>query len=285
MQRELAWNASQLNAQGLFVTDSSDGSTWNLENLTGAETDVNALYYQALTDGAMLASAAGQAPAAAGYRTSAAALRTAINANLWDPALGAYDASTSSRGFVSQDANVLPVLFGVASSRDVPTILATVRSALATPFGAERVSTPVPSGYNQDISPFMGSSQIWGDFTGNDTTDAMTLLSDEWGYMAANDPGSTDWERFQPDGTVNGGGTSWAHGWSTGDHGPVPGRVRGQPGEPRLPGVAGSAASRHAVLGRGASADPAWAAHRGLGAPLQRWRVRHARQRPGGNVR
>ena len=44
----------------------------------------------------------------------------------------------------------------------------------------------------------------------------MTLLSDEWGYMAANDPGSTDWESFQPDGTVNGGGTSWAHGWSTG---------------------------------------------------------------------
>ncbi|MGA2830336.1 MAG: alpha-L-rhamnosidase C-terminal domain-containing protein, partial [Streptosporangiaceae bacterium] len=216
VQRELAWNATQLNAQGLFVTDSSDGSTWNLENLTGAETDVNALYYQALTDGATLASAAGQSPAAAGYRTDAKALRTAINANLWDPALGAYDASTSSRGFVSQDANVLPVLYGVATARDVPSVLATVRSALSTPYGAERVSTPVPSGYNEDISPFMGSSQLWADFSGDDTADAMTLLSDEWGYMAANDPDSTDWERFQPDGTVDGGGTSWAHGWSTG---------------------------------------------------------------------
>jgi hypothetical protein len=30
------------------------------------------------------------------------------------------------------------------------------------------------------------------------------------------DPVGTDWERMQPDGTVNGGGTSWAHGWSTG---------------------------------------------------------------------
>jgi neutral trehalase len=80
----------QLNAQGLFVTDSSDGSTWNLENLTGAETDVNALYYRALTDGATLASAAGQSSAAAGYRADAKALRTAINTNLWDPALGAY---------------------------------------------------------------------------------------------------------------------------------------------------------------------------------------------------
>jgi hypothetical protein len=48
------------------------------------------------------------------------------------------------------------------------------------------------------------------DLSGDDTADAMTLLSDEWGYMASNDLDSTDWERFQPDGTVNGGGTSWA---------------------------------------------------------------------------
>jgi alpha-L-rhamnosidase len=54
VQRELAWNASQLNAQGLFVTTPSDGSTWNLENLDGAETDVNALYCEALTGGAVL---------------------------------------------------------------------------------------------------------------------------------------------------------------------------------------------------------------------------------------
>jgi alpha-L-rhamnosidase len=216
VQRELAWNASQLNGQGLFVTTSADGSTWNLENLDGAETDVNALYYEALTDGATLATAAGQAAQAAQYRTQAAALRTAINTNLWDPALGAYDASTSSRGFVSQDANVLPVLYGIAPKSWVPTILATVSAKLSTPYGTERVQTPVPSDYNEDVSPFMGSAELWARLASGDTADPMNLLSREWGYMAAQDPDSTDWERFQPDGTVNGGGTSWAHGWSTG---------------------------------------------------------------------
>jgi hypothetical protein len=216
VQRELAWNASQLNAQGLFVTNSSDGSTWNLENLDGAETDVNALYYQVLGDGALLARAAGQSSVASQYRQQAAALRTAINQNLWDPGLGAYDASTSSRGFVSQDANALPVLYGVAPRRDVPTILATVTSALGTPYGSQRVSTPAPAGYNEDISPFMGSSELWARFASGDTAGAMSLLASEWGHMASTDPASTDWERMKPDGTVDGGGTSWAHGWSAG---------------------------------------------------------------------
>jgi alpha-L-rhamnosidase len=216
VERELAWNAAQLNGQGLFVTTSADGSTWNLENLDGAETDVNALYYEALTDGAQLAAADNQATLAAQYRSQAATLRTAINTNLWDPQLGAYDASTSDRGFVSQDANVLPVLYGVAPAKWVPTILSTVSSTLATPYGSERVQTPVPADYNEDISPFMGSSELWAELSSGDTADAMNQLTDEWGYMESNDPGGTDWERFQPDGTIDGGGTSSAHGWSTG---------------------------------------------------------------------
>ncbi len=215
-ERELAWNATQLDGEGLFETNSSDGDTWNIENLDGAETDVNALYYHVLAEGAALAAAVGQPAEAAQYRQQAAALRTAINANLWDSALGAYDASTSDRGFVSQDANALPVLYGVAPRSEVPTILATMTAKLATPYGPERVSTPVPAGYNEDVSPFMGSSELWADLAANDTADAMNQLTDEWGYMASTDPGGTAWERFQPDGTVDGGGTSWAHGWSTG---------------------------------------------------------------------
>jgi alpha-L-rhamnosidase len=215
-ERELAWNASQVGPQGLFITNSSDGATWNLENLDGAETDVNALYYHVLTDGATMAAAVGQSALATQYRQQAAALGTAINENLWDPALGAYDASTSARGFVSQDANALPVLYGIAPRSEVPTILATMTAKLATPYGPERVSAPAPAGYNEDVSPFMGSYELWADLASGDTGDAMNQLTDEWGYMASHDPDSTDWERFQPDGTVNGGGTSWSHGWSTG---------------------------------------------------------------------
>jgi hypothetical protein len=78
------------------------------------------------------------------------------------------------------------------------------------------VSTPVPSGYNQDISPFMGSSELWARLASGDTAGAMNLLASEWGHMASTDPASTAWERMKPDGTVDGGGTSWAHGWSAG---------------------------------------------------------------------
>jgi alpha-L-rhamnosidase len=216
VQRELAWNAAQVNGQGLFVTTPADGDTWNIETLTGAETDVNALYYEALIDGAKLAAADNQATLAAQYRGQAAALRTAINTNLWDPRLGAYDASTSDRGFVSQDANALPVLYGVARRAWVPAILATMTTTLATPYGDERVQSPAPAGYAEDISPFMGSADLWARFASGDTSDAMALLTNEWGYMDSTDPGGTDWERFDPDGTVDGGGTSWAHGWSTG---------------------------------------------------------------------
>ena len=110
----------------------------------------------------MLASAAGQTPAAAGYRSERRGAADRDQREPLGPGARCVRRQHQRRGFVSQDANVLPVLFGVARSRDVPTILATVRSALATPFGAERVSTPVPSGYNQDISPFMGSSAAMG---------------------------------------------------------------------------------------------------------------------------
>jgi alpha-L-rhamnosidase len=216
VERELAWNASQLSGQGLFVTKPSDDRTWNNERLNGAETDVNALYYEALTDGATLAGAAGQDSLATRYRDRAAELRKAINDHLWDPKLSAYDASTTDRGFVSQDANALPVLYGVASPSWVPAILATMTRKLATRYGAERVQAPAPAGYNEVVSPFIGSLQLWAMLASGDTAAAMTLLTDEWGYMAENDPGGTDWERFQPDGSVNGGGTSFAHGWSTG---------------------------------------------------------------------
>jgi alpha-L-rhamnosidase len=139
-------------------------------------------------NGALLADAAGDGAQAAAYRQQAAALRTAINDYLWDPALGAYDASTSERGFVTQDANAFAVLYGIAPAGEVPTILAAMKARLGTQFGDQRASTPAPGGYNQDVSPFMGSYDLWARLAAGDTADAMSLLTQEWGYMAGADP-------------------------------------------------------------------------------------------------
>jgi Bacterial alpha-L-rhamnosidase 6 hairpin glycosidase domain len=106
VQRELAWNASLVNSQGLLVTDTSDGLDWDWYdgNKTGAVTEYNALYYLDLIDGAYLARETGHPDLAAQYTNQAAALRTAINASLFNSSTGVYDVSTAIRG----TADVVP---------------------------------------------------------------------------------------------------------------------------------------------------------------------------------
>ena len=221
VQRELAWNAKQLDAQGLFETNASDGANWHYDVQTGAQTYYNVLYYRTLLAAASLADALGYPTT---YRAQAAALKTAINATLFNPATGVYDISTTQRGSVAQDANTYAVLYGVADPANVNGILAAMAKNLTTPNGDLDVSSPAPSGYHQVIGPFMGSYELWARFASGDTTGALDLLNREWGQMTTADPGGVLWEVMGTDGTVhtpgiNGqgnGATSLAHAWSTG---------------------------------------------------------------------
>ena len=97
VQRELGWNASQVNSQGLLVTDSSDGQDWDWYDATktGAVTEYNALYYDNLIEGAYLARETGHSDLATQYTNQAAALRTAINTNLFNSHTGVYDLSAA----------------------------------------------------------------------------------------------------------------------------------------------------------------------------------------------
>ena len=214
--RELAWDAQQVNSQGLFVTNSSDGANWNVERHFGVFTYYNAVYYRTLIDASMLARAAGHSDAAHTFAQQAASLKTAINQNLFDPQIGAYDISTTQRGQVAQDANAYAVLYGIAPASKVPGILSAMTKALATPYGDLNVPSPVPAGFGQTISPFMGSYDLWARFHAHDTAAAMKELIDEWGHMATTDPASTFWEKMTPAGAVESGYTSTAHGWATG---------------------------------------------------------------------
>ena len=147
VQAELAWNASQLDTSGLLVTDGSDGADWDYYDgdKTGEVTEYNVLYYKALLDGAMLATAAGQSAQAASYTQQAAALKTAINAHLFDSSTGLYYISNTQTTGVAQDANSLAVLYGVAPASDDASILAALKTDLWTSQYGPSPSPPTPA--------------------------------------------------------------------------------------------------------------------------------------------
>ena len=216
VQREMAWELAQANSDGLFVTTPADDLNWNIESHDGVVTFYNALYYKTLVDAAQLASALGHPGLAAQYQADAARAKAQINAQLYDPATHAYDIATTDRGSIAQDANSAVILYGIAPASRQAGIIAAMTKALGTPHGDLSVSSPVPASSTQIISPFVGSSDLDARFAAGDTAGALQLLQDEWGPMTTGPDGGTMWEKLAPDGTINGGGTSLAHAWSTG---------------------------------------------------------------------
>jgi alpha-L-rhamnosidase len=219
LQAELAWNASQVNSTGLLVTTSSDGDDWDYYDgaKTGEVTEFNVLYYEALLDGAEIATALGETSAASSYTAQAAALKTAINDNLWDSSTGLYYISNTQTTGVAQDANALAVLYGVAPASDDASILASLKTDLWTnPYG------PMPftsnAGYQAVISPYISGYELDARFATNDTADAETLLETVWGHMIAAGPDDTGtmWENVASDGAPGfGGSSSLSHGWAS----------------------------------------------------------------------
>jgi alpha-L-rhamnosidase len=220
VQAELAWNATQLDSNGLFVTDASDGADWDFYDgdKTGEVSAYNMLYYKTLLDGATLATAAGQSSQAATYTANAAALKSAINAHLYNSSTGLYGLSNTQMTAVAQDANALAVLWGVAPAANDAAILATLKTDLwTTPYGPLPFSNGL--GYSSVISPFVGGFELNARYATNDTVGAESLLATEWGHMIASgsDQTGTMWENVSgSDGTPGlGTTTSLSHGWST----------------------------------------------------------------------
>ncbi|MFC1408948.1 alpha-L-rhamnosidase C-terminal domain-containing protein [Streptacidiphilus sp. N1-12] len=233
VQRELAWNATQLDANGLFATKGGvDGADWDFyDSDKGGEVSAyNILYYKALVDGASLAAAAGDASAAATYTADAQALKTRINDRLYNPATGLYRISDTQPTGTAQDANALAVLWGVAPASQDAAILAKLKTELwTTPYG------PLPysrdAGYSELISPFVSGFELQARLATGDTADAEALLDTEWGHMIAPGPDQTGtlWENISStDGTPGlGAGASLSHGWSTAPTSALSGYVLG----------------------------------------------------------
>ncbi|MGW3312409.1 alpha-L-rhamnosidase-related protein [Streptomyces sp. NPDC001073] len=220
VKRELAWNATRLDGNGLLSTRAGvDGADWDFyDGDKGGEVSAyNILYYKALLDGAELATAAGDTSQATAYRADAEALQKRINERLYDPTSGLYKISDTQPG-VAQDANALAVLYGVAPAAKQAEILSKLKSSLwSTPYGPLPFSAE--TGNKDLVSPFVSGFELQARLAAGDTANAQELLHDVWGHMIAPGPNQTGtmWENVSGlDGTPGlGSGASLSHGWST----------------------------------------------------------------------
>lgn len=219
LKAELAWNAGLRDSNGLVSTGSGDNADWDFydSGKNGEVTAYNVLYYKSLLDGAALATAAGDSADAASYTDQAAALKTAINAHLYNSGNGLYYLSNEDTSTVAQDANVLAVLYGVAPASDVSTILSTLKTDLwTTPYGPKPFTG---STYADVVSPFISGYELDARLAADDTADAEALLTSVWGHMAGSgaEQTGTTWENVSGSNGLPGLGsrTNLSHGWST----------------------------------------------------------------------
>lgn len=223
VQRAVTYGNSLINpATGLVDVPQMASLDWSVVGrAVGQVASTNMIQYNSLTSAAVLAEAIGDTASAAQYADQAAALKTAINANLWNPGLGAYDASTDRRGFVVQDANSWAVLYGVADAGQAAQIVQTLSDSLSTGYGLRAAEEGI-SGYPQIVSPYIGSFTLPSNYLAGRPDLAMQQMLATWGYMADNVPGTT-WERINlPNGDLSASqlrylfGDSASHAWSTG---------------------------------------------------------------------
>ncbi len=209
-KQALDFSLAKVGQDGLMnVTGTAD---WARGGQGGENLEANALLYQALTTGAELAGVEHDPASASAWRSAAAAVRSGVNALLWDDAAGQYRDNPSS-GLHPQDGNSAAVWFGLAPTDRA----ARVSAALTTDWNAYGATTPEK---NSEIATFPGSMELQAHLAAGDTEQALDLMRREWGYMLDSPlgTGSTFWEGYLADGQFGYGGAymSAAHGWATG---------------------------------------------------------------------
>jgi Bacterial alpha-L-rhamnosidase C-terminal domain/Bacterial alpha-L-rhamnosidase 6 hairpin glycosidase domain len=238
MKNELAYNATTVDpATGLSIAAGSDwdfydGSKGGNPAQGGAVSATNMLYYEALVDGSWLASQlAAQDPGnpnaptwradATAWAEQAAALKAAINSQLFNSTLGVYQLSSSNNGTVPatavpQDANAEAIDFGVAPPADVPGILAYLKNNLWGTYGPQPYSAN--AGYSTIISPFVTGYELDARFASGETASALELTNLMWAQMVDRSGPfytGTLWEKLGQNGQITDSNASLAHGWAT----------------------------------------------------------------------
>ena len=185
---------------------------------TGEVTYYNALYALALLDAARLATTLGQGSDATRWQQREAGIASAINTYLWDPAAGAYLDSATAPARHAQDGNGLAILARVASPSQADSALNYLARTTEQQYGnAFMDNDTLLSDGAQRVYAFTSYMDIQARFLNGKADSAIDEIKRLYGWMAAQDPGTTDWEGIGAGGSLyEGGGTSAAHGWSTG---------------------------------------------------------------------
>ncbi len=212
LRRELAYNQTFLTANNLVA--SNDRDFWQATQ-TGEVTKYSIDYYILLREMAWLERTVGSADAATGYDATADAIKTAVNAHLWNPTLGAYGQSTDHPDVLVEDANALALQYDFVPADRRASVLRALET-LWTPYGA--ILGPGlqdPTGHT--IEPFGNGMETAGRFAVNDVDGAIALMRRTWGPMVdPRNPLYTGglWEFKNNDGGVNRATASLAHGWA-----------------------------------------------------------------------
>lgn len=179
----------------------------------GEKPYLNGLLYKSLVSMAELADVMGDTQNRDEWNALAKEVKDAINTLLWSDEKQAY--MDSMDDYVSQDGNVIPVLFGIADKQRAVSALKTVKDRLWSPYGASILDAPIghTRGGNVTVSPLMCAYEAEARFINGQPDEALDLIRRCWGGMLAKGA-ETFWE-FTP----NNGHERWdavCHAWSSG---------------------------------------------------------------------
>lgn len=217
LEAATAFHATRLDAKGLVVT--GDPDYWQTRQ-NGEVTEYSLAYYELLQHMTWLESRIGTPSKVAEYTTKANALRTAINARLWNATAGLYVHTDTRRNVFPLDANVNAIRLGVAPANRVQGILDYFRARWQA--HGSQISQPSPSMADpggHTIEPLNNTWEVMARFTGDDTAGALELMRRLWGVQV--DPNSgfytgTFWEFVGGNGLPTRGFDSLAHAWGAG---------------------------------------------------------------------
>jgi hypothetical protein len=212
LRNELAYNDTFLDANNLVV--SNDRDYWQATQ-TGEVTKYSIDYYVLLREMAWVERKVGDAAVADAHEVKAEAIRAAVNARLWNPALGAYGQSSDHLDVLVEDANAVALRYGIVPAERRDSVLAALRT-LWTPFGAI-IGPGLQDPTGHTIEPFGNGLETAGRFAADDAPGAFDLLRRTWGPMV--DPSNplytgALWEFKNTTGGVNRTTASLAHGWA-----------------------------------------------------------------------
>ncbi len=230
--RALGALASCATADGL-IQACNGSATYDGNEPPGATTYLNSVYYEALRSGAELAEATHHSSEAAADEHESAALRARIDTALWDPSAGAYVCSTADRSCHSQDANVLPALWGIAGESRATSALRYVRQHLWTPVGTRTGAPGANMGVPVErlVANWISYFEMQARLRYGSITEVRKMLQAAWGYMngawktiqgplgeTEEPPSTTEWEHIlAPSGELfRGPEGSMSHAWSAG---------------------------------------------------------------------